>query len=220
MYKLLDEKHNNSLKIFEEELLKWNKTYNLIAKSTIDDAWQRHIVDSLPIIPYIEQAYREIFATIKQDKCNIFDFGSGGGLPVIPMAIIFADKLPDMRFFAFESVAKKANFLKNCKRRIGLENLQVINNRIESILPQSLSNVAEEEVKADIITCRAFAELLDIFDISQHLIKPETQFILHKGKSIEEEITKAEQKYSFDYNLNKIENSDGCILSVRNIVKN
>lgn len=178
--------------LYVSELLKWNKTHNLIGKTTEENVIKRHIEDSLQI--------KNLF---KKDYKIICDFGSGAGLPAIPLAIEFLETEPERIFHVFESNTKKASFLSHIAATLKLKNLIVHNNRIEQ---------TKDNIIADVITARAFASLIDIFDISKSFIKPETRFILHKGISISNEIAEAKKKYNFDYKLNQSKSGEGFIL--------
>lgn len=181
---------NSLIQTYVEELLKWNQTHNLISKNTEKDILKRHIEDSLQIKKFIKP----------EDKI-IFDFGSGAGLPAIVMAITFLNE--DKNFYLFESNTKKAGFLAHIAANLKLKNVTICNERIET---------SKLEVKADVITARAFAALVDIFKTSRKLIKPETKYILHKGLSVTNEIAEAKKRYNFEYNLHQSTSGDGFIL--------
>ena len=67
------------LSLFVEELIKFNKKYNLISKSTESDVWHRHILDSAQIVKYIEFL----------DYKSVSDMGSGAGFPGVVKSILF-----------------------------------------------------------------------------------------------------------------------------------
>ncbi|HCR85765.1 MAG TPA: 16S rRNA (guanine(527)-N(7))-methyltransferase RsmG [Alphaproteobacteria bacterium] len=177
---------------YVSELLKWNKTHNLIGKTTEETVLNRHIEDSLQIKNFFK----------KEDKI-IYDFGSGAGLPAIPLAVAFLSEDLEKKFHLFESNTKKASFLQNIIAKLKLENALVRNERIE---------VSKGEIKPDIITARAFSSLVEIFDIAKPLMQPETKFILHKGLSAVNEVAEAKKKYNFEYKLHQSKCGDGFIL--------
>ena len=109
----------NLLAAYKTYLVAWNKTHNLISKNQvqkIDD----HIADSLIISPLF--------------KKTIIDLGSGGGLPGIPLAITN----PKKEFYLIESNTKKSSFLLHTTSRLGLDNISVINQRIEKVETKTL----------------------------------------------------------------------------------
>jgi 16S rRNA (guanine527-N7)-methyltransferase len=90
---------NARLETYKRELLRWNERINLIgpeAKANLDD----HVAEAV------------IAAGILKPRGNVLDFGSGGGLPAIPMAIVS----PDARFHLVEADLKKWAFLKHLVR--------------------------------------------------------------------------------------------------------
>ncbi|MGA2142201.1 MAG: 16S rRNA (guanine(527)-N(7))-methyltransferase RsmG [Brevinematales bacterium] len=95
-----------SLQAYVDELLKWNRTVNLIGRSTEDNVWENHIRDSLELFPYLEA-----------DPClTVIDIGSGGGIPAIPLSIL----LPGRKFFLTDRDSKKLAFLEIIAARLRL----------------------------------------------------------------------------------------------------
>ena len=123
----MDKEQKKQILEYENHLISWNKTHNLVSKSQASNL-KEHIDDSLIISPLLED--------------QIMDLGSGGGLPGIPLAICN----PKKQFYLVESSAKKSSFLLNTISKLKLNNAQVINKRIEDIedsgLPESFDLVA------------------------------------------------------------------------------
>ncbi|MDX1949580.1 MAG: 16S rRNA (guanine(527)-N(7))-methyltransferase RsmG [Rickettsiales bacterium] len=192
------QKFLEKLSQFEKFVIETNQIHNLISKSSEADIRNRHSLDSLKIIPFIENNLAH------NRKFIICDFGSGAGFPAITNALYFTYEKPieNLKIYAFESIGKKTNFLNEAKNLLGLDNIEIRNQRIES----------EKNIKADIITARAFASLSDIFSISKNFLKKDTKFILHKGAKVMEEISEAKKKHKFKYDIIKNPDSDGCIL--------
>ena len=137
-------------------LEKWNKAYNLTAVRDVKEMLDRHIADSLSIASFIE-GHRFI------------DVGTGPGLPGIPLAIIF----PDREFFLLDSNGKKTRFLQEAKNRLGLQNIEIINDRVENFRPALLF---------DGVLSRAFATLDDMVSKSSHLCNAEGCYYAMKGQ--------------------------------------
>lgn len=137
-------------------MLKWNKAYNLTAIRELDSMVIRHVLDSLSILPFINQS-------------PILDVGTGAGLPGIPLALC----LPDHQFVLLDSNGKKTRFLTQAKIELGIENIEVIHSRIEDYQP---------DYRFEMITCRAFAALNTILDLTQHLVTSSTRVMAMKGK--------------------------------------
>ena len=123
----MDKEQKKQILEYENHLISWNKTHNLVSKSQASNL-KEHIDDSLIISPLLED--------------QIMDLGSGGGLPGIPLAICN----PKKQFYLVESSAKKSSFLLNTISKLKLNNAKVINKRIEDIedsgLPESFDLIA------------------------------------------------------------------------------
>jgi len=153
------------LKLFH----KWNKTYNLSAVRKPEDMVHRHLLDSLSVVKHI-QAER------------IIDVGTGGGLPGIPLAIIF----PDKKFTLLDSNGKKTRFLFQVKTSLKLTNLNIENCRVEAYQPS---------IKYNAVVSRAFASIKDMLDGCHHLLTRDGVFLAMKGQFPEEELSVLEKHY-------------------------
>jgi 16S rRNA (guanine527-N7)-methyltransferase len=190
---------DNQLKIYFDLLLKWQKKINLISPITIDNAWERHFEDSKQMSQYIPDGIKEI--------CDI---GSGAGFPALILAILN----PDIQFTLIESDARKCAFLNTVSRETKLDNVKIINDRIENAIP---------EMKADCVTARALASLRQLIDYSLPLIhnNKNLSMLLPKGKNWQDEINEAKTRYNFDYkNYQSVTDDQARILCVYNIVQN
>ncbi|MCK5913160.1 MAG: 16S rRNA (guanine(527)-N(7))-methyltransferase RsmG [Desulfuromusa sp.] len=123
---------------FLDELLRWNKQTNLTSIKDRDEAIEKHLLDSLLLLPHLDGS--EL----------MMDMGSGGGLPGIPLAIA----LPALRVVSIDSVGKKVNFQKHIKRLLRLDNLTVLQSRVEDLDSGDLGRE-----KYDLIVSRAFSSL-------------------------------------------------------------
>lgn len=184
---------------FQNMVLKWNEKFNLISKSSEDDIWERHILDSAQLFQYLS----------KEDK-SLYDFGSGAGFPAVVLAIISEDFLPDLKITLIESISKKATFLSEVNKKLKL-NMVVLPERIEKLtLP-----------KADIITSRAMASLEKLLQYAKPFCNKETKLLFLKGEKWQEEIKTAEQKWTFEHQSFSSETSEkGRVLLIKNIRRN
>ncbi len=158
--------------LFLEELLRWNKKINLTSVTDTKMALDRHLIDSL-----------EVFKYIKKNEI-VIDIGSGGGLPVIPLAIA----TPDVMFVSVESTGKKINFQKHIKRLLGLDNLRIVHSRIEDATTAAgLAHVA------NVVVARALAPLVELIKIAEPLIKPGGRLIAMKGADAQNEVITAKK---------------------------
>ncbi len=145
---------------FRDLLLKWNKTYNLTALRDPAQAISHHLLDSLAILPYVNDG-------------ALLDVGSGGGLPGIPLAIAH----PQLSVRMVDTVQKKATFLQQAAIQLGLKNVAVDHARVEELGGQYAQ-----------ISSRAFAELKLFVELTRHLLAPGGRWLAMKGVRPDEEI--------------------------------
>ena len=148
-------------------LIKWNGVYNLTAIRDPAQMVIQHLLDSLAVAPAFSKAK------------NVLDVGAGAGLPGIVLAIWAADAHPDMRVSMIDPVHKKTAFLTQVKAELNLQNVAIYTARAEQI---------QVNEKFDVITSRAFAELKDFVNWSEHLLTENGRFIAMKGIVPTEEI--------------------------------
>ena len=135
-------------------LEKWQKSVNLVARTTLGIAWQRHILDSAQLVRYLPVGCQ-----------TIMDVGSGAGFPGLVLSI-----MQDARVHLVESDHKKTVFLQTVIRELDLSAI-VHNERIESLSP----------VAADVITARAFAPLGKAVGLLAPHMQADTVLLLLKG---------------------------------------
>ena len=157
----LNEQQIDALLAYHELLVKWNKAYNLTAVRDPAQMITRHLVDSLSVLPWVGSG-------------RLLDVGSGPGLPGIPLAIC----RPDLAVTTLDSNGKKTRFQMQVKTELGLDNLTVINGRVEAI----------EAPPFDMVTSRAFASIADMLNLSGHLAAEQGVFLAMKGLYPEAEI--------------------------------
>jgi len=182
------------LKEYWELLLKWQKSVNLISSKTINEGWDRHILDSA-----------QLFFLLSNKMDTLMDVGSGGGLPAIVIAILNKVlKGPLTSIILVESDLKKSLFLQECARVLHL-NIQVIRDRIENI-----------QKAPDVITARAFAPLNELLSLVKNNVSRETMLLLLKGKNVDEEIKQNPINCHIE-KLKNIVNTEGCILKIKGV---
>jgi len=188
----------DKLRAYEALIRKWNPSINLVAKSTLSDVWNRHIIDSA-------QVY---FAAFNERPSSWTDIGSGGGLPGIVVATLAQQDGQQTNITMVESDKRKSVFLRASIRELGLSNAKVINERIEGAqIPIS-----------DTVSARALAPLTDLFTLSQGFSDQNTTFLFQKGKNWALEIEMAQNHWSFDYDAIKSEtDSNAVILKIRGL---
>jgi 16S rRNA (guanine527-N7)-methyltransferase len=136
-------------------LARWNRTFNLTAIRDPDEMVSRQLLDSLSILPLIQGP-------------SVLDVGTGAGLPGIPLAIT----RPDFHFVLLDSNGKKTRFVRQAKMELGLENVAVVQERVESWRPQE---------RFDTVTARAFAALPKMIDLTAGLLRESGLLLAMKG---------------------------------------
>ena len=178
-------------------LNEWQKKFNLVSKNSLEFVWNRHIEDSAQLFKYV-------FNDVKL----IYDFGSGAGFPALVMAIIAKEKRPDIKFKLIESIGKKTLYLNAVKDDLCLDNVEVINNRVENL---SLEN-------ADMITARAMTSLDSLLGYSFLFSDRKTKLLFPKGQSYQDELNLAKKNWCFNLKIYKNELcDDGVILLLDNL---
>ena len=139
----------------------WNRAFNLTAIRDSDEMLSKHLLDSLSVLPYIGEGL-------------ILDVGSGAGLPGIPLAIA----MPASQFVLIDSNGKKTRFLTQARITLGLDNVEVVNQRIEAYSPM----MDDHRIYFDAVVARAYASSNEIIKNTAHLHKPETRILIMQGK--------------------------------------
>jgi 16S rRNA (guanine527-N7)-methyltransferase len=156
-----------------ELLLEANERFNLTAVKDPDEAWMRHVLDSLTLLPYL--------ATL--DTGRVIDVGSGGGLPGLPLAV----GLPDLHFTLLEATGKKANFLAETAAALDLDNVRVVSDRAETIGRDR----ADHRERYDAVVARAVGKLAVLLELAVPLVKVEGYVLAIKGQAAADEVKAA-----------------------------
>ena len=173
------------------ELFEFNKHTNLVAKSTLENFWERHIADCLQLSTFISEK-----------KYKIFDFGTGGGLPGVLLSIIGYHNI-----IMIDSVGKKIDFVRNVVNLLSLS-AKTQKKRIEK------TNLG----KPDVIISRALAPLNKLLFYSLLHSNKKTTSLFLKGRNVYNEIEMAKKKYNFNFEVyESISSRDGCVLKIENI---
>ena len=165
----LSQQQQQKLLAYLSLMAKWNRTYNLTALREPTQMMSHHLLDSLAAV--------QAFA----GAANVLDVGAGGGLPGIVLAIWAAEAYPSMRVSMIDTVHKKTAFLTQAKAELQLSNVSVYTARVEAL---------QVDQPFDVITSRAFAELNDFINWSQHLLAPGGRYIAMKGLLPQDEIAR------------------------------
>lgn len=179
-------------------LRKWNTSINLVAPATLSDFNRRHIQDSL-----------QVYERANPQKNNWADFGSGGGLPGVIIAIL--GKPHSLNVTLVESDKRKSAFLLTVKRCLGLDNLIVKTSRIESLVSGDY----------DYISARALAPLRNLMPHLHKQLTPDGEAWLLKGKSWKKEVNLASYGWSFELETySSVTDPESVVIKLRNIEPN
>lgn len=151
----IDDSVQHALMSYLALLKRWNKVYNLTAIKGDANMLTRHLLDSLSV------------ATALQGNRSI-DVGTGAGLPGVPLAIA----MPHMHVTLLDSNAKRCRFLRQVQAQLKLDNVSVVQNRVEEYQPAE---------KFDNLLSRAFSSLHSFILSSAHLLVDDGQLIAMKG---------------------------------------
>lgn len=180
----LNETQQQCLLDYVDVLFKWNKAYNLTAVREKAQMIRRHLLDSLSIVSFIKGK-------------RVLDVGSGAGLPGMVLAIYF----PDKEFTLVDSNGKKTRFLQEVKQTLKLNNVTVIQTRVQEM------KVTE---RFDCITSRAFAELGKMINVTAHLREPAGLFVAMKGQVLTQELSAIDKHYKVHVHPVMVPDSDAA----------
>lgn len=158
-------------------LLDANQQVNLTAIKDPADAWSRHILDALTLLPVLAEI---------PEGARVADIGSGGGVPGVPLAIA----MPHLHFTLVEATEKKAQFLRAASEALVLANVTVLNERAEA-LGQMRGGTGGHREGYDAVTARALGPLAVAAELTVPLATVGGIVLLVKGQKAEEELREA-----------------------------
>ena len=166
----LSDEQQLQLLYYLQQLLFWNKAYNLTAIKDDQQALIKHIFDSLSIVPFLPAG-------------DLLDIGTGAGLPAVIVAIC----QPQRAVTALDSNQKKIRFIKQVASELGLKNLTPIASRIEA-----------HAGSYQVITSRAFASLVDFVTHSQSKLADNGIICAMKGVEPVDEIQALQNEWQIN----------------------
>ncbi|NUN61418.1 MAG: 16S rRNA (guanine(527)-N(7))-methyltransferase RsmG [Burkholderiaceae bacterium] len=151
-------------------LQKWNKVYNLTAVRDPEEMLTHHLLDSLAAVAPLR---RHVAQAGLPAPVRLLDVGSGGGLP----GVVFAICCPEVDVSCVDTVGKKAAFIQQAAVALKLPNLHGVHARVETLT-----------TPFDVVSCRAFASLVDFTHWSRSALAPQGAWLAMKGKRPEDEL--------------------------------
>lgn len=183
------------LEIIVAQIRKWQDHINLISDGTLPFIWERHIEDSLQLVPLAPEA------------TSWLDLGSGGGFPGLVVAAVRADA-PQFRIRLVESNGKKCAFLRETARLAALP-VDVVHGRIEVIAPTITD-------KVDVVSARALAPLTDLLGYAAPFLSQGAIGLFPKGRDVDDELAAAGDAWHVDADLIQSQTEPGAaIIRVR-----
>lgn len=164
-------------------LLETNKRFNLTAIREPGEAWMRHILDSLTLLPQLPAAEQADAADDPpRPEMTLIDVGTGGGLPGIVLAIVLAD----WRVTLLEATGKKARFCEQAAGALGLGNVTVVNDRAEAAGRQR-----EHRQRYAIAVARAVGPMRVMLEYTLPLVRVGGRVLAMKGQRVTDELDEA-----------------------------
>lgn len=177
-------------------LERWQATINLVSRSSLQDIWNRHILDSAQLHAFVPASARVLL-----------DLGSGAGFPGLVLAVLGVPKV-----YLVESDARKCAFLIEAARITGMQlerQVHVRSSRIEAL---------RVPVPVDVITSRALGALDGLLDYAEPFLGPGTVCIFSKGRTVEDELTTAFKTWNMRVDRTPSRtDSTGIILRLSNV---
>ena len=176
-----------------ERLTAANAVMNLVGPDSLQDVWNRHILDSAQLID------------LAPDAATWADLGAGAGFPGLVLAILLKDRA-DSHVWLIDSLGKRCRFLQEVVEALSLR-ATVVNGRAE-----------EQQIKVDVVTARALAPMDRLLGYAQPYLQRGAQGLFLKGEKAEAELIEARKAWQFDSALS-VSRSDprGRIVSVRSL---
>jgi 16S rRNA (guanine527-N7)-methyltransferase len=181
------------LKAFVGLLTDWNARHNLVSKTSLDEVWQRHVLDSAQLAPLIPPEAK-----------TLADLGSGAGFPGLVLAVLLQERVA---VTLFEATRKKAEFLRAAAERLGIT-VAVRNQRIEDAA----------RAVFDVVTARACAPLPELLEYAQHFAGPRTVYLFLKGQNVGVELTEAGKSWRMKIRQHpSVTHPFGVVLEIREL---
>ena len=177
-------------------LVETNAHTNLVGRSTLDQFWARHAMDSYQLLEHVGD-----------DVTKIADLGAGAGFPGIALALGLRDRQQAAHVTLVDSVGKKVAFLRKTIAALALD-ADARSVRVETLDPAE---------GFDLITARAFAPLNKLLGYASPLLKNRAQGLFFKGQNYRDELTEARKHWTFDCEVIPSRTSDGVILRIHEV---
>jgi 16S rRNA (guanine527-N7)-methyltransferase len=153
---------------YYQELSKWGKKMNLVAKAGMAETLTSHFLDSLTLLPLLPE-----------NEFRMLDVGSGAGFPGLVLKVV----CPRLELCIVEPRGKRVAFLRHIVRTLGLERVTVLGERLEHE-PEMVQRLG----RFDLVTSRAFADMTGFLSLATPYCRSGGQLICMKGPKVDEEL--------------------------------
>jgi 16S rRNA (guanine527-N7)-methyltransferase len=143
-----------------DELLRWNRSRNLTAITGREEGLEKHLVDSLTLLPFARKA------------TSLLDIGSGAGFPALPLKI----SCPELAVVSVDAVGKKIDFQRHVVRHLGLKGFVALHERVEV-----LAKDPDYRGGFDLVTARALCSLGELIAYAEPFLAPGGRLVAMKG---------------------------------------
>ena len=180
----------SKLKQFVGELLIANKKHNFISKSTENDVWHRHILDSAQLVKFIDFK-----------NGSLSDLGTGAGFPGIVLAIFNTNN--NFHVKLYEKSPIKRIFLNKLVKELDLR-------------VTIYSNIYNEQICSEYIVSRAFKKFEQLIQVSREIVKKPHKIIAFRGQNAHEDLNKAFKNKKYPFKLEEsMTNKESKIIIIR-----
>ena len=187
-----------TLKYYKDLVLAENTKINLISSKTVENFMERHIIDCVQTIDFID---------INSKICT--DLGSVAGLPGLALAIVLKEKNIKIKMNLYEKSMKKSKFLRNVSRELKLDT---------EIFEQDV--LKKKNLISGTILARAFKPLPIVLDLVEKKFQKYSNLVVFMGKSGKEVLKNTFKQWDFEYKEKEsLTSKDSFILSIKNIKK-
>lgn len=155
-----------AINVYAQKLFNEGEERGLIGPRELSRIWSRHLVNCAALLPYLPR------------RGTVADIGSGAGLP----GLVIAAARPDLDVYLIEAMERRCEWLAECVDEMGLDNVEILNNRSEEL---------GRSLRTDVVTARAVASMDKLVRLTSKMIAPGGKLLALKGQRAYEEIEKA-----------------------------
>jgi 16S rRNA (guanine527-N7)-methyltransferase len=183
------------LKAYVGLLTEWNTRQNLVSARSLENVWQRHILDCAQLADFIPA-----------NAQSLADLGSGAGLPGLILALLLRGRA-GLRAVLYEATGKKCDFLEAARKELDIP-LEVRHARVEAARPESF----------DVVTARALAPLDKLLALAHPFQTNKTLNLFLKGQNVGAELTRAHKSWRMVVERRQSRSDpSGVVLAIRKL---